>query len=217
MKTVARSQFVENCLFCEIGRRRESSGLPEDEIFARCETAYAKPALGQFIEGYSLIVPFAHERSLSCLASEELELIEKFKTEVCDLLGRVYGVPVKVFEHGCGQRGPGRAGSCIDHAHLHLVPAEVELRRVLGEQFPSRRLDGLAGLRAFEGLPFGYVYLEEEGERMVFELDRQVPSQLVRRLIAGLKSLGTSWDWRYYPHRERIEAFNATMASLRGR
>lgn len=211
---MAAGQLAVGCLFCKIGAGQEASGLPENEIFARCEVAYAKPALGQFVEGYSLIVPFAHECSLSCFEPEELEVIENFKNEIASLLGRAYAAPIRVFEHGCGQSGRARAGSCIDHAHLHLVPVDVRLKPLLCRRFPWRRLGGLAELASLGRLPFGYIYLEEEGERILVELDREVPSQFLRRLIGHLKSVGRGWDWRSYPFRERIEAFNARMARL---
>ncbi|MEO9365072.1 MAG: hypothetical protein ABI341_03080 [Nitrososphaera sp.] len=203
------------CLFCEISAGRASSALPENSIFARCEVAFAKAALGHFIEGYSLIVTYEHEASLSFIKPEELRLIDDFKCQVRTLLKRAYGCEITVFEHGCGVGLRRRAGSCIDHAHLHLVPLQVRLKGRLCSLFPWRRISGLAELPRFSGLPFGYLYLEEEREHLLYELDRDVPSQLVRRVIADLTGQGELWDWRRYPFRERVSRFNERIAALR--
>jgi diadenosine tetraphosphate (Ap4A) HIT family hydrolase len=202
------------CLFCEVADGNAGSA-PENLIIAANEYAFAKPALGQFVDGYTLIVSHEHIRSFNEMSHEELAHVEKLKEQISGALGNLYKQPVVVFEHGCGQGLDLRGGSCIDHAHLHVLPLSVSLERELESRFRFTQVSKLADLAARGGTAGPYIYLETGGgERFTFELESPIPSQFMRRLICRTLNQPDLWDWRTHPFRERIASFTATFATI---
>jgi diadenosine tetraphosphate (Ap4A) HIT family hydrolase len=203
-----------SCLFCDVADGN-AGRAPENVIVAANEHAFAKPALGQFVDGYTLIVSQEHVRSFSEMSDAELGQVEQLKEDIGARLRRLYHQPVVIFEHGCGQ-GPGlRGGSCIDHAHLHVLPLSVSLESELQSRFRFTRISKLADLATRGGTAGPYLYLETgSGERFTFELDSQVPSQFMRRLICRTLNQPDLWDWRIHPFRERITSFTAVFATI---
>ena len=188
---------------------------PENAIIVANNHALAKPALGQFVDGYTLIVAREHFRAFGEMSYAELGFVEELKVHMCSTLRLLYGKPVVIFEHGCGPKPNQRGGSCIDHAHLHLVPAAVSLKDDLAGRFRAKRLSTLADLSRRDTMAGPYLYLETgDGERFSFELDSEIPSQFMRRLICRNIGRPDLWDWRIHPFRERIAEFTSAVLGM---
>lgn len=202
------------CLFCDVADGRAGMA-PENLIIAANEYAFAKPALGQFVDGYTLIVSQEHVRSFSDMSGAELASVEDLRKQVGTVLGNLYRQPVIVFEHGCGRAPELRAGSCIDHAHLHILPVAVSLEYNLQSRFKFSQVAKLEDLAARGQTAGPYIYLETcGGQRFTFELDSPVPSQFMRRLICQSLNQPDDWDWRQHPFRERIASFAAAFERI---
>jgi diadenosine tetraphosphate (Ap4A) HIT family hydrolase len=205
---------MSSCLFCEVADGNAGMA-PENLIIAANEYAFAKPALGQFVDGYTLIVSQEHIRSFSEMSDVELGHVEEMKEKIGAVLKHLYQQPVVVFEHGCGQGPDLRGGSGIDHAHLHVLPLPASLEYDLQSRFRFTRLAKLADLARRGGTARPYIYLETgSGERFTFELDSPIPSQFMRRLICQSLNQPNLWDWRIHPFRERITSFAAAFGRM---
>jgi diadenosine tetraphosphate (Ap4A) HIT family hydrolase len=199
---------MSSCLFCDIADGN-APWAPENVIIAANDQAIAKPALGQFVDGYTLIVAREHIRAFGEMSHRELGVVEELHEYIRAMLLRLYGRPVLTFEHGCGPRPDQRGGSCIDHAHLHVLPLAASVKDDLQRRFRFERVFKLADLSNYGGAG-PYLYLETEArERFVFELDTAIPSQFMRRLICGSTVQPDVWDWRIHPFRDRIAEFTA--------
>jgi diadenosine tetraphosphate (Ap4A) HIT family hydrolase len=197
------------CIFCDIADGFASAQLPENRVIAQDRLVFAKPALGQFVEGYILIISREHLRAFGAMNSEGLAEVELFKQKLCQSLRRAYGADILVFEHGCGQSMTQRAGACIDHAHLHVLPLplHVPLERALTRRFRTWKIGSLRDLATHEKANGPYIYLESKDKCLLFEVDVELPSQYMRRLICAEGGMADIWDWRDHPFRERISAF----------
>jgi hypothetical protein len=117
-------------------------------------------------------------------------------------------------EHGAMSRCR-RGGSCIDHAHLHLMPLATDLYPLLRERFLFGELKSISDLRRFKNAHIPYLYYQREGLRShAVELSQDVPSQTLRRIAC--QALGTPelWDWRNTPLRDVLQRFKSEYKRL---
>jgi diadenosine tetraphosphate (Ap4A) HIT family hydrolase len=140
-----------NCKFCSIVNRK--SGLWYDEILLESKNFCIVPALGPISLGHYLLISKSHQVSFSHLppmvlreGQRELNKILKIKI--------LSGLHPLEFEHGSSSGDC--AGSCINHAHLHIVFTENES---IGKIKPVGALSKLEKLRSPEslkGIPYLY-------------------------------------------------------------
>lgn len=197
---------MTNCLFCSIaqGDAPQSSETVEDLILAESPEFYLKPALGSFVEGYSLIIPKDHYRTFAEIPSEILSDFVELQAKVRKIVSSIYGLPTMIFEHGaaCPQN---RAGACIDHAHMHIVPFKGGL--VAHPDMGAYREVG--SLYDISSVTSGrsYLFIEDEFGSRVILCEERVESQFLRRQIASHLGVGDVWDWRKNPFRGEIARF----------
>jgi diadenosine tetraphosphate (Ap4A) HIT family hydrolase len=202
-----------DCLFCAIPEMSNPPN-PEDEIIDESENFYAKAALGQFVFGYTLIISKEHFPSFAYVPEHLFPELEAFRSNVLDKLHDLCQHPITIMEHGALNRCQ-RGGSCIDHAHLHLMPLAADLYPVLSERFSFRKLGSISELRRFKDAQLPYLYYQREGRPSHgVGLSEDVPSQLLRRIAC--QALGTPelWDWRNTPQRDVIQRFTSEYKRL---
>jgi hypothetical protein len=112
-------------------------------------------------------------------------------------------------EHGAMNRCQ-RGGSCIDHAHLHLMPLAADLYPILSERFSFGELGSISELRRFKDAQTSYLYYQREGLRSHgVGLSQDVPSQLLRRIACQALGEPELWDWRDRPLRDILQRFTS--------
>ena len=199
-----------SCPFCEVANRTESSVAPEERILAATEHFVAKPGLGPLSEGYVLVIPRDHSISFSEMDAPLLREASLLTEALASQLRAMYDLPISYFEHGCFSGG-GRGGACIDHAHLHLLPTAVDLSETLASRFRSERIRGLGALAGYcdrYKRPYLY-YHAPTGVDTTYDVPDVLESQFLRRLLSQQLGLEVDrWDWRLFPLREEIRAFN---------
>jgi diadenosine tetraphosphate (Ap4A) HIT family hydrolase len=201
------------CLFCSIQDISNPSN-PEDEIFDESENFYAKAALGHFVFGYTLIISKEHFPSFAYVPEHLFPELEAFRNNVLDKLHHICEHPITIMEHGALNRCQ-RGGSCIDHAHLHLMPLAADLYPILSERFSFVELGSSSGVQRFKDAQVPYLYYQREELRSYgVGLSQDVPSQLLRRIAC--QALGTPelWDWRNQPLRDVIQRFTGEYKRL---
>ncbi len=202
-----------DCLFCSIPEMSNPSN-PEDEIIDESENFYAKAALGHFVSGYTLIITKEHLLSYAYLPEHLFPELEAFRHHVIEKLHNLCPHPITTLEHGAINRCQ-RGGSCIDHAHLHLMPLAPDLYPILSERFPFGELGSLSELRRFKHEQISYLYYQREGQRsQAVELSQEVPSQLLRQIACQALGEPELWDWRNQPLRDRVQQFTSEYKRL---
>ncbi len=202
-----------DCLFCSLQDMSGPSN-PEDEIIDESENFYAKAALGHFVFGYTLIISKEHFLSFSYLPEHLFPELESFRDSVINKLHKISQHPISIMEHGALNRCQ-RGGSCIDHAHLHLIPLAADLYPALRQQFSFDELESISELRRFNDEKITYLYYQRERLRgQAVKLTQEVPSQLLRRIAC--QALGTPelWDWRDQPLRDVLQRFTSQYKRL---
>ena len=160
----------------------EKEGL-NSRIVATTHKFVIMPMVGPLVPGYLLIVPKDHYLSISQLPKEQIEELKIVKEELKKVFEEHYGKSV-FYEHGalsCSAKG----GSCSDHAHLHIVAVDIDVKDKFGQYgYELRKLDDYSEIINQKQRNIPYLYYENQKGEMFFVFFPIVESQFIRKLIA---------------------------------
>lgn len=170
------------------------------------------PSVGPLVEGHLLIVPKNHYLSMAELPEELCRELENLIADVRRLFNKKNG-KVIFFEHGSAPECLSKKANSIDHAHLHALPLDFDLSKVLREKFGSAEVTTIKELKTiFKGIK-PYIYFESaEGRRFCYDISNECESQCVRKILAENIGRKRYWDWRVYPG---TKVFLKTLQNLR--
>jgi Diadenosine tetraphosphate (Ap4A) hydrolase and other HIT family hydrolases len=216
--------YRDICSFCaEIRRAREHNLLlelmpdidPADFILFETDNFVVVPGVGAVCDGYVVISPRSHVLSFGHLDESLDEEVVGLLQEVQGWLTAQYARPVLAFEHGA-ESFRNRGGSCTDHAHMHMFPADSSLDlvevirptyslRPVSQMLPAMREQVRQRYQPYLWLrgPAGDMWLCDAPAAL---------SQYVRRVILGQLGRPDQWDWAVFPGiehmRRTIERFH---------
>lgn len=124
---------MSECTFCAELTGEETNNLLRIVLREGCTTRVVRetenfvvlPTIGQIVEGYLLIVSKQHYLSFGHIPAQCFREFMNLKEETRQVLSEVYTSPI-FFEHGPISESK-RGGCCVEHAHLHVVPARIDL------------------------------------------------------------------------------------------
>ena len=130
-----------------------------------------------------MLVPKRHVLCLGLLDSHEQMELARLYSRVVFALREEYVFPGIFFEHGI-------VGQTINHAHLHVVPANGIITDKVGRDFPECSVTWLGKLRQFHLLCSCYTQKQEPylfwsddvGAAVLW--NPSAPSQYLRRVVA---------------------------------
>jgi diadenosine tetraphosphate (Ap4A) HIT family hydrolase len=203
---------------CEFCIRNDRIDLPADIKLAKrvlYETSHfiVFPTLGPLADGHLLISPKEHYISVGEVPSQLYPELEEITAEVLLKLSDTYGCSI-LFEHGPASPAK-KAGSCIDHAHLHAIPLANDILEDIAREYPYSPAKSFHDLKArFEaGIPYLF-YQNRTEERFVFDIPDKIPCQYLRRIVAArIPGMEDLWDWELYPDFDKVMA---TLKKLNG-
>jgi ATP adenylyltransferase len=198
---------VTSCVLCD-GLRPTTQRSAWNEPLWESPNFVVIPSLGALVEGWVLIVTKQHAIAMGALSDPLLSELNNLKWQVAGALSEHYNSSVCVFEHGPSQEGC-RLGCGVDHAHMHIVPIEFDLRRAVGPYMPHRtewRPAHLLDCRAAFESSTGYLYFEQPIGFGQIATAADFESQLFRRAIATTIGLAEQFRWREHPQLRNVEA-----------
>ncbi len=189
---------VVNCPFC---RELHSGTLPDfcdadidSRVLHQTNRFVVMVDISPLVPGHVMIVPKAH---ILCYGAVEPGAQDEFLcivTATRSILNEHYG-PSVILEHGTSSLEP--VADHVTHAHLHIVPAAVDIRDAL-LKFNTTTIASLSDLSHWAARDAEYIYFESSlGERMVADRIVGIKRLFFRREIA--KQIGLPdplWDWR---------------------
>jgi len=196
------------CRFCTVFRSTVSNRSIQswDKILFQSKNFTVFPSLGALIEGWLLIVPKDHALCLGGLSRELHSELDELRRQVSLALEECYG-SVTVFEHGPAQ--PCHSVGCgVDHAHLHILPTQINLIEGVKEIFPEplkwepvRSVQETASLYE-AGLP--YLYVEQTPGRGFVTTHPNLQSQMFRKVVAKHIGRLERYNWREFHGEDNI-------------
>ena len=172
-------------------------------------------ALGPMgIEGYLLVCSKEHTQGAGSLPKDQYPELAGLITKKRKVLSVYYAPDIVVFEHSPSIRTC-KAGSCIDHTHLHVVPTKTDILRFLrSRDFTIDQIDDICQIKERNLTELCYLYVEDQDAKKHFvNVNTPLESQYLRKVVAAHDRL-PNWDWRTNPCYETIER---TMNKLRGK
>lgn len=207
-------KLSENCCFCDIisGQYRY---IGIDEPIARNDEFVAIASIGAFVEGWTLIIPKAHQLSMRNIYGSSV--FADIVGSVLPHLTHQYG-PIIAFEHGANKDGS-MTGCGTDHAHLHLVPLSESL-------YPDLKSSGLQWVQchaseiASKTGKNEYLFYTELNRIEVWQnpvgylhVLQNPLSQFFRRLIAHRRGVVEETDYRRFPYLDTAMQTRSVLAA----
>jgi len=201
----------QNCVFCSsaseyFGNTPEFKKIIRDRVKNRklfeTENFVVMPSIGQIVEGYLLIMPKSHSSSIADMDQTLFDELEYVYTHTGKILEKHYSKPI-FFEHGvCRTEYDSFNGCCVDHAHIHAVPAQVNVVEELKKEFKFTKIKSVSELKVVKNK--NYLYVDDiSGDKLVFEANK-IRSQHIRYLIANKLNVPEKGDWFCYPGEEEM-------------
>ncbi len=197
------------------------SAIFADKVYLRrvlMETANFAliPSVGPVAIGHVLLCPKVHCCSFRGVHSDLDGEFLSLKLQIRALLEQTFRKSVHCFEHG--MRADGSRVLCtVDHAHLHFVPADVNMRNELQyQQVPWIEFDGsLESLRALVGTDEYLFYQSPSGQSAVAPArGTAFSSQYIRRAFSLQLGEGSTWNWRQFPKVDEIHMTWQQLSSV---
>lgn len=181
------------------------------ELFSiyRTDNFIVVPDIAPLIEGHLLIIPITHYLCCGAALQEHSAELAELKAFITHVVQTAYG-DCMFIEHGAAQDL--RAGNSIDHAHLHCLPADIDITVSSNELGVWEQLYSFLELCTFSTQNKAYLFYENtRGRKYVHVLDKSkvsLPSQYLRKSFAD--GLGSKWwDWREMIHDSEYRSVNS--------
>jgi diadenosine tetraphosphate (Ap4A) HIT family hydrolase len=174
------------CSFC--AGHLSSSQDPHDRVLATGPRVRLLPTLGMLTPGHLLITTNDHMLSMADLGSAGLADLTSWLAHIGCVLAELFGQYL-FFEHGTSTQDG--SSTCIEHAHIHLLPLADQLNSKLKSALDWTTLPSYEHLAKYAS--HSYLYLGFTDSHFVC-VKPAVGSQWIRRQVA--QALGRDdWDW----------------------
>ncbi len=188
------------CFFCKENRfclNKELSLPTVDSIIYEDDNIYVTPDLFPLCLGHMLIITKDHYSSFGNVSHSVYISAERAKRYLFEKIFKK--TPFIVFEHGAVVEHSG--GSCIDHAHIHMMPFADDLKEMIEA---SDFIDTFAADATFknlkhfadQGIPYIYYHRNFENP-IAYPIYNGLPSQFFRMLIAQKLKINYNWKISY--------------------
>ncbi len=164
-------------------------------IVAESKNFLLMPMVGPLVPGYLLLVPKNHYLSFAHMSTKLLKEAEMIKQVMQQIFSDEYTIPV-IFEHGPMSKERS-GGCCSDHAHLHIVAVNVDVREKI-ENFglKLRKLSFFPDVKEQVKRDVPYLYYEnQKGEKYLIDAP-VIHGQFIRKLIANEIGYTHLSSWR---------------------
>ncbi|MBU6414843.1 HIT domain-containing protein [Patescibacteria group bacterium] len=173
----------------------------EERLIAETNEHYVIATLGQITGGYVLIIPKEHISCFGAFANSQAEsmwvmvrmVFQALSMEYLRNTGTPSFCPITMFEHGI-------VGQSVKHAHLHILPAAVDLTPKIRADFPTAKIEELQWGELFLVLyrkhPQPYLFWVTPSNGPTVCWNPPAPLQYLRTVAAELLGRPERANWR---------------------
>lgn len=178
----------------------------ENTILYESDSFVVMPTLGQFIEGWLLIVSKRHSDCSRLLTLHEAEELSHLVNVVKDIVSQQYGQCI-IFEHGPANNIHISGGCCVKHTHIHVVPCsdiDIFTSYIPFESIINIKLSDLPMSIPDDN---GYLLISDskpDSMYTVYKINDVIPRQFLRQVLSVTCNRRACWDWRCYPFYSNI-------------
>ena len=190
-----------SCRFCDLLLSDSPSRSETETILFESDRFVVWPSIGALVPGWTIIVSKLHVESMAQLDDAALRELMMIEESMRVSLQQAFRKPAVAFEHGPWQAGLG-VGCGTDHAHLHMVPTDVDLisgAQAIQPDLEWRATDGWAGARDALTAQRSYILMRDPERGDWLATGSKLPSQLLRRSLAAEIGAPHRFDWKKNP------------------
>jgi len=205
--------FMSICIFCPKHRFQNNFKVGftlQESLIYEDENIFVTPDLAPLVSGHLLVVSQKHYNSFSGAPIEVKKALKKAMLYIYESLGYH---DITWFEHGAVF--PGKGGASIDHAHLHVLPYNFPVQKVVESdnkyfqkvEFSIEIFNSLANKQPYlwigNGLDSSNIYFVN-----------YLPSQYLRSIIMQLQGSDT-YNWKNnFMEEESKEKYRETLKKI---
>jgi ATP adenylyltransferase len=169
MPNTDRLLYFSECMFCNenyahLFRLLFGNFNLNHLIIYKTPNFVVLPDIAPLVEGHLLIISLTHFLCFGNLPDDHFKEFEEIKDYITQLLTKTYTRHI-FFEHGPAL--PKRAGCCIDHAHIHCVPAETDLSSTISNKLIKEKISSILDLCDFSKRNISYLFYETSPSKIV--------------------------------------------------
>jgi diadenosine tetraphosphate (Ap4A) HIT family hydrolase len=202
-----------NCPFC---RELQGGELPDfvdanidSRILHETDRFVVMADISPLVPGHVMIVPKAHILCYGAVEDSERDEFLGIVNATRTVLEEHYG-PSVILEHGTSSIEP--VADHVTHAHLHIVPAAIDIRDAL-VNYNTTTIASLSDLSRWAARDEAYIYFEScAGERIVADRIVDIKRLFIRSEIARCIGLPDPlWDWRRHILNDNLRSTVETL------
>jgi diadenosine tetraphosphate (Ap4A) HIT family hydrolase len=204
----AASGHSPNCRFCTLPERWR--------IVLEAPHFFVLMGLGPMVPGYSIIITREHSSCFAALPKQNLDEFVSVLGAVQESQRIVFG-DSRFFEHG-------RNGGCLPHghdedlcyhAHMHVLPASVDLVAAVRVDYETETLDSWRQLTIqTQGGTIPYLLMQNGGSIELVLDPKRLPGRYLRTKAAEqLLGDGLYADWQAIPAYELVREGRVALES----
>lgn len=191
--------YMGSCCFC----LEFEEGFPfggnewKNRIVLETDTYVVFPPLGPLLKGHVLIAPKEHYVSLLQVWETHFEEFLDVELVVKEALKKNYGCEMVSFEHGLCSTVVNKP-ECIQHAHMHIIPRNIELTGTLKTLFDESDTHCFSSIEELALSSFSdrsYYLVEESTGLTFFDVNAQL-SNIPRTMAARLLGVPEKANWK---------------------
>jgi diadenosine tetraphosphate (Ap4A) HIT family hydrolase len=194
-----------NCPLCSeinIGRIPYDYDVDiSDRVLADSENTMLLVDICPIVNGHVLLISKIHYLCIGAIPNRQRTEFEYILNTAIANVEKQYG-KTTIVEHGSCHSG--NDASCIEHAHLHIIPGEYDFMES-SSRFKIKEVNDMWEISSMYLVDKPYVYIKSKGKQyLVSEIDG-IEKQFARRVVG--KHLGMQdeqWDWRSMNNRKYL-------------
>ena len=197
---------IESCAYC---RYLKGDAGDNNRTIYMSDHFFVLATVGQFVNGYLLIIPKRHIMSNAELTDEELEEFTAVLEDVEYLLKLTYSEDMfLVWENGSGRDGKSKAKDSVVHSHVHIVASMLTAEEVEETSKLDFKDITLKDLKNYADV--SYLLMRSEKNHDVWKIcpsdDVFIPRQWIRNEVAEKIGItDETWNWRKYPFYDNMQ------------
>lgn len=189
---------MEECDFCpEFGASRKGASL---RLLEHDGGVVVFPPLGEIIPGHLLISPDAHFTASIALERPMVDHLYSVVQKWATYSKARFRDAAVIFEHGDPTGEEVSYGQCVSHAHVHLLPRQVDILTTVKSECEHIATVKRENLWSCVDRP--YLMVSQDGESFDFFSAADAPRQYLRALYAKSVDVPERKDWFRYASME---------------
>lgn len=189
-------------------------GLPVEEcVLFESDTLYVGVDISPLCRGHVLLITREHYFNFYELPWRIKKEVQKLQNCLRKLYKEIYGKNILFFEHGSNK--PGTAGSSIDHAHLHCIPFDGDVKETLDVLLGMGVECDILKESEYKN-EFSYVYIDDGENKIIYKVEN-LDSQFLRRILTEqLHEQDYLWQEKCL-NKKSIVNLEKTIVDLKGK